>query len=425
MHECLDIVKPGLAPRSHLTVPTPDTEAGPLRIRILITRAVLVLYTIRKLTLTFTTHAMAILPSITYLLSTPWELVRFLFDVLTYIVPRARPAPEWSFVKAVRVRIIRSVLLCWSVLHWGERLSLKPGRERERFVTIRPASTKLYQGPLKDALIKPQLLGLTWTPSRPPPTVTADTIVALHFHGGGYVIGDGRDHDTGFLATTLSGSMGCAHVCTPQYRLSSGNNGRFPAQLQDALTAYLHLLKELRIPAKQIIMSGDSAGANLALALLRYISNHGKELDIPAPGAVTLWSPWVDIGGALVQDVTRSPNYGTDYINGEFGRWGATTVTGFGAIDPTGPYLSPLHHPFQLDMPVFVHTGDREVLCLDGNEFSERFREMGANLELMVSKGCPHDILLLGPLMGFIKEGREAAAKAKAFLLRETTMRLR
>jgi acetyl esterase/lipase len=257
--------------------------------------------------------------------------------------------------------------------------------------------------------------------------VRPELIVALHFHGGGFAIGNGRDEDTGYIARTLIRHMGCNLVCTPQYRLSSGMNGRFPAPVQDALTAYLWLLKEKGIPPRQIIFSGDSAGGTIALGLLRYIHEHGAELDIPAPGAVALWSPWVDVAAAIHQDMRASPNYKTDYLNKEFGRWGAACVSGYGAVDPSGPYLSPLHHPFKpaADIPIFVHGGEREVICDDIQLIAQRYGDIGCKLNVHISKHCPHDILLLGSRIGFEAEAEEAARNARKFFLATTDMNLR
>ena len=49
----------------------------------------------------------------------------------------------------------------------------------------------------------------------------------------------------------------------------------------------------MNIPASNIVTSGDSAGGNVAIALLRYISSpEGNNL--PSPLAALLWSPSVD-----------------------------------------------------------------------------------------------------------------------------------
>jgi acetyl esterase/lipase len=353
-------------------------------------------------------------------LITPWLISQFLFDITLCLIPYLRPSRQWSLNQAARVRLIRLVLLYWSLTKYGDRLRLDPKREKNRFEVVSPRSPKLYRGVLSDYMVQPAQLGMTWTPSRPPPAglINSGMVVVLHFHGGGYVIGNGRDEDTGFLAKTLVRHLGCTHVCTPQYRLSSSSNGHFPAPLQDALTAYLDLIKTKGIPANQIILSGDSAGANLALALVRYIHEYGRTDDIPFPRAMALWSPWVDIAGALEQDVKQSPNYKTDYLNMHFARWGAATISGYGVIDPAGPYLSPLRNLFELEesLPVYVNAGGGEVLRNDIENFCQRYEKHGWNIHLDVSEGCPHDILLLGDTMGFGAEAKKAAENARRFL---------
>lgn len=360
------------------------------------------------------------------LLATPWLLSRLLADISISFFPWARPTQEWSLNQAVRVRVVQLALLYLSILRLGDRLSLKPGSEGNRFEVLRPRSSKLYKGPASDAQIRPQLLGVTWTPARPPPPsiVGEETTVVLHFHGGAFVIGNGRDNDTGYLARTLIRHLGCTHVCTPQYRLSSSRGGRFPAPLQDAITAYSHLLHGSGIPASQIILSGDSAGGNLALGLLRYIEEHDED-DLPLPGAVSLWSPWVDVGAALKGDVKSSPNFATDYLNGHFSRWGSSTISA--TVDASGPYLSPLHHPFRLGrrIPVFIHGGEREVLQDDIRKFCRLYEEQGWLLHLVMSPGCPHDVLLLGPRMGFHQEAERAVREMRGFLLSTSSTYLR
>ncbi|RSL89811.1 hypothetical protein CEP52_014802 [Fusarium oligoseptatum] len=315
----------------------------------------------------------------------------------------------------------------WLLSHFGLDITLC--REKNRFEVVVPRSPKLYRGVLSDIAIQPAQLGMNWTPARPPPPklVRLNMIVALHFHGGAFVIGNGRDEDTGYLARYLIQQTGCTHVCTPQYRLSSSEGGRFPAPLQDALTAYLCLIKTKGIPASQIILSGDSAGANIALGLLRYIHEYGQQDEIPFPRAVTLWSPWVDVSAALEQDMTRSPNYKTDYLIKQFGQWGALTISESGIFDPSGPYLSPLRHPFKPDVsiPTFVNAGGNEVLYHDIKDFCERYQKHGWMIHLHISEHCPHDILLLGPRIGFGAEAEKAAEHARDFLTEAAGINLR
>ncbi|KAL2170714.1 hypothetical protein VTG60DRAFT_4461 [Thermothelomyces hinnuleus] len=419
------------------------------------------------------------------LLATPFLLSHFALDVVLCLVPWMRPAREWTLNQAVRMRVVRLVLLYWSLLRWGDRLHLRPGREGNRFEVLRPPRRQqqqqqqheeeeeeegseekadyynyyYYRGDLAvtaddadadddDDAVRPEPIGATWTPARPPPPalVRPELVVALHFHGGGFAVGDGRDADAGFAAQTLIRHMGCTHVCAPQYRLAStgsgSGNGRFPAPVQDALTAYLFLVRERGIPGRQIVVSGDSAGGTIALGLVRYIAEHGAALGIPRPGAVALWSPWVDVAAALQHDMRASPNYRTDYLNKEFGRWGAAAVSGYGAVDPSGPYLAPLHHPFRLGdenggeeeegeeeeaqpPPMFINGGDREVLWDDIELLAQRYGDAGWKVHLHRSRHCPHDLILLGPRIGFAAEAEEAARAARAFFLASTDLKLR
>lgn len=364
------------------------------------------------------------------LIATPFLLGGYFLDIIRCLTPGGRPLKGWTLNQAVRVRTVRLLLVYWALALAGDRLTLKPGRERNRFEVYHPKS-KSYTGPLDDPKIQPETMGATWAPERPSPSTVKSqkSTVVLHFHGGAYVIGDGRDHDTGYLAKTLVRHMGCTHVCTPQYRLSSHNGGQFPAALQDALTSYLHLVKEMGIPASQIILSGDSAGGNIVLGLLRYISEYGQELSIPAPAAVALWSPWTDVSAALdvTTDITKSPNYVSDYLSAEFARWGGHAITAYGSVDPSGPYLSPLQHPFTMNnnkIPMFINGGDGEVLCDEIKTFSKTFEQQSWPVHLLISKRCPHDILLLGPRLGFHKDAEAAVRDAKAFFSSTTALHL-
>lgn len=79
------------------------------------------------------------------------------------------------------------------------------------------------------------------------------------------------------------------------YRLAGSAGGQpFPSQLQDAISAYSYILS-LGVPAKNVVLAGESAGGNLVLELLRYLEEWGAEAALPSPGAALLFSPWLDL----------------------------------------------------------------------------------------------------------------------------------
>ncbi|KAK3692686.1 alpha/beta hydrolase fold-domain-containing protein [Podospora appendiculata] len=128
----------------------------------------------------------------------------------------------------------------------------------------------------------------------------------LYFHGGAYWLMDPATHrpTTKKLAKLTGGR--CYSV---RYRLAPQH--AFPAALIDGLVSYLQLLYPLPgafhepVLPEHIVLAGDSAGGNLALALLQTLLElkrqnapilwNGIERDVPLPAGVAVNSPWMDI----------------------------------------------------------------------------------------------------------------------------------
>ena len=96
--------------------------------------------------------------------------------------------------------------------------------------------------------------------------------VHIHMHGGGYV--------TGFVDSHLMMCVPMAKVLKrnmlmPEYRLAPANP--FPAALEDSLKAYRWLLAQ-GTDARDIVISGDSAGGGLALATALALRDAGNAL---------------------------------------------------------------------------------------------------------------------------------------------------
>lgn len=96
----------------------------------------------------------------------------------------------------------------------------------------------------------------------------------LHFHGGGWVVGDYETNDrTLRLLAKLSGVA----VLSADYRLAPEN--KFPAGMNDcvAVSRYVHeQAAELGVDPTRIGISGDSAGGNLALATALELRDRGE-----------------------------------------------------------------------------------------------------------------------------------------------------
>ncbi|KAJ3256270.1 hypothetical protein HK103_005633 [Boothiomyces macroporosus] len=131
--------------------------------------------------------------------------------------------------------------------------------------------------------------------------------VIYYIHGGAYILGSAKIYRnlTGILAKN------CQYpVFALNYRLAPEHP--FPAGLHDVLAGYLWLLDPTNemfentsemvhdpYDPEDIIISGDSAGGGLTMALINYLSMYLRDPDesllIPFPKACILLSPWVDL----------------------------------------------------------------------------------------------------------------------------------
>ena len=107
----------------------------------------------------------------------------------------------------------------------------------------------------------------------------------IHFHGGGYCLGSALMVRS--WAAHLSSQAGC-RVVLPEYRLAPEHP--YPAALDDARAVMTALSAEAN--PSRVVLSGDSAGGGLALALVLSLRDQGQDL----PAGCILLSPWLDLG---------------------------------------------------------------------------------------------------------------------------------
>jgi len=127
----------------------------------------------------------------------------------------------------------------------------------------------------------------------------------IHFHGGGYCVGSASLPRS--WAAQLSARTGC-RVVLPEYRLAP--EYPHPAALEDARAVLKALSGE--VTPGSVVISGDSAGGGLALALILSLRDEGREL----PAGCILLSAWLDLGrdrraipGLVRRDVVLTPDW--------------------------------------------------------------------------------------------------------------------
>ena len=207
------------------------------------------------------------------------------------------------------------------------------------------------------------------------PQVNRDRVFLL-LHGGGYSSGSPRTHRK--LAANLSRAA-FARVLTPEYRLAPEHP--FPAAIKDAIKVYGWLLDQ-GIPAANIVVGGDSAGAGLALSMLLALRDAGAAM----PRAAVLMSAWTDL-------TVSSPSHAANKkLDPQVTREGLRKAGELyiGKHDPALPQASVLFADPRGLPPLLLQVGGDEVLLDDSRIFAERARAAGVDATLRVFDGMWH-----------------------------------
>ncbi|GAQ37546.1 hypothetical protein AtubIFM55763_000430 [Aspergillus tubingensis] len=351
-------------------------------------------------------------------------LIRILGTLIYYLPRFTRPHEAWTYRQVIGVRLYYLGLNYLTAIEYRAPKTLIPGREGDRFIIISPPDTttsdQLALHYSRSSIltsvpsIRPVPIGAVWHPALPS---SKPARVILHFHGGAYVVGGVRLNINGWSPSILSDVME-SHVMLLQYRLSVEENASFPAALQDGITAYVYVLEKLGLEPQNIILSGDSAGGNLVLSMIRYLveeKEKGTEA-LPLPAAALLWSPWLDLTENGTRKVDRHPRRWVDYLPGDLLEWGIRRVTPMG-WKRGHRFLSPLGNGFRtLEMPIFLQAGTEEVFFEDQVAFVEEMRALGNDIEFCEVKDAPHDIFGAGNVLGFEKEAEEAMERARTYV---------
>ncbi|KAJ5631392.1 uncharacterized protein N7484_011492 [Penicillium longicatenatum] len=354
------------------------------------------------------------------------SFVGFCYSIY-YIPASLRQSPAWSYRQALRSRILKVAFGVITELGFTQSLSMEAGELGDRWVIIEPASEESYPGAFMNQTVKPERIGGTWYPDAPPEKADPDdqSLIVLSFHSGSFLWLDGRPDDSGETATMLNSKLGPGtRSFWVQYRLAGGKNPTpYPGPMQDAVTAYFYLVKNLEISASRIVLAGDSSGATIAVALLRYLVSQDyldlKPTDQAHPKACLLFSPSVEYSfEGDSQAFHNHRNQKTDYCDGHMAAWGARAFAPPETVRLDDPYLSPALHPFATPVPIFAQAGGAEVLCDSVKKFTDAMRAIPSNrIEFLETPGAPHDIYVTGKLLGWPKEQEEMIDSAVSFAL--------
>jgi acetyl esterase/lipase len=203
--------------------------------------------------------------------------------------------------------------------------------------------------------------------------------IILHFHGGGFCIGSPRQARSWASHLVHQGDF---EVILPTYPLSP--ESPWPLACDDVYQTWRRIVS--LYGAERIVLSGDSAGANLALGLTQRLRDEGSDL----PSGLILLSPWLDLSNdrselraLLRSDRLLSP------------AWLRACATAYAVSnDLRHPSISPLFGDLTNLPPTIIQAGTSDLLLSDADAIAEKAQGAGVAVTYLRIPNGWHDVML-------------------------------
>lgn len=201
--------------------------------------------------------------------------------------------------------------------------------------------------------------------------------ILLYLHGGAFCLGT-PDHLCQIYAP-IAAKTNCKAIAI-DYRLAPEHP--FPAGLNDCYNVYKNLVESHG--AENIVLFGDSAGANLCGA----VALKAQQEELALPAALGLCSPISDFalnGDSFETMKGRSPKIYKDA--------GLQSLLDYysGEAEVENPLISIINGTYGPDFPpTTIFTGPRDALLSDCVRLVDKMKDTGARSELQVFPGMWH-----------------------------------
>ena len=222
--------------------------------------------------------------------------------------------------------------------------------------------------------------------------------VLFDIHGGALVMGGGSVCRSMGTMMALRAGMRTYSI---DYRMPPDHP--YPTALDDCLNAYRALLQDYS--AAEIIVSGSSAGGNLAAALMLRARDEG----LPLPAGVVLLTPEVDL-----TETGDSFQVNCDIDVALKKSLMAMNLLYANGHDLADPYLSPLFADFSQGFPAtYLQTGTRDLFLSNTVRMHRELYRHHIDVELHVFEAMPH-----GGFGGATPEDQELSVSVRRFVQR-------
>ena len=224
--------------------------------------------------------------------------------------------------------------------------------------------------------------------------------IIVFLHGGGYCFGSSlTTHRLGVALMAKHTGITCHSI---DYRLAPEHP--YPAALDDAMTAWQGIVDSY--PDHMIILSGDSAGGGLSLAMMMQLRDDRGRL----PDAAILFSPWTDLTcqGDSYDTKARTDPMFTPSMPRDCSEYYAPE-----GVDKTNPYISPAFGDLSNLPRMLILCGGNEILLSDSENLAQQAKSAGVDVELALWENMFHDWWLFGL---FIPETKQCLSKVSTWL---------
>ena len=221
--------------------------------------------------------------------------------------------------------------------------------------------------------------------------------VLFYLHGGAYIHNFDKNHWKSIA--DIARQTGCGFVA-PNYPLLPLHTAVEAHRL--VLGLYSDLVK--RVPARRIVVAGDSAGGGFALSL----AQEARDAGLPVPGRLILISPFVDICGGDESLQDKDTWLQVDACRACGHAWA-------GGLEEKDPMVSPLYGDMRGLPPTDLYSGTYDVLYTDLIKVERKLREDGVDAVLHTAEKFGH-VYPLYPVREGKKARREISRTISAIL---------
>lgn len=208
--------------------------------------------------------------------------------------------------------------------------------------------------------------------------ITYSTNTLPYLDGGAYITLEAGDIFVGLTLARFQAKFGKLDVFSINYRLAP--KSKYPSQLFEAFSAWKHLRE---MGYENILIGGDSAGANLALLLWRYLQE--IEGDAAAVRGLILHSPWLDMEGYKRKEY--KDNLHTCLLTPDYTKIGFKSLQTRGLPKAEDLWISPVYWQANILSnlpPVIVTNGGAEALMEEANIFVKNIKSAGKDVNHFV-----------------------------------------